>query len=180
VSDKFQIERDYSGSQYVLKEICLFLEKNLTSLDYREAYHNSERALAIGQIIWQYVCLPHAYLESKITYWAKRIYYLLYFNEVPIFFKEKCANEGLELANMDFDEAWMKNEEQFQGNNIYEDRKNQLNRQMAHRFTSSNKIVLGKDAYSGQNNYQIKLSNPNPDEKLKIFVGGDYEDRSFP
>mmetsp|Transcript_25904 Transcript_25904/g.25163 ORF Transcript_25904/g.25163 Transcript_25904/m.25163 type:complete len:131 (+) Transcript_25904:860-1252(+) len=81
---------------------------------------------------------------------------------------------------MDFDEAWMKNEEQFQGNNIYEDRKNQLNRQMAHRFTSSNKIVLGKDAYSGQNNYQIKLSNPNPDEKLKIFVGGDYEDRSFP
>jgi hypothetical protein len=73
-----------------MRNIVYFLEKNFEILDYREAYLNTDRARAIATILWQFLCLPHSYLDSLLTYWVKRLYSLLYNNEVPTFMQEIC------------------------------------------------------------------------------------------
>ena len=88
------------------REISIFLERKIESIDFREALIDSPRSRAIVEVIWSLMSLPLNSLDISLAHWLKKIYFTLYGSSVPKFMMKWQEERGIQQAMPFQDENW--------------------------------------------------------------------------
>lgn len=96
-----------------LRELAMFLEKEEfvgKKLDLSEVLMDNPLSVEVNNLLWEFVCQPHVYLQIEFIFWVKRVYRRLYGAMLPEFLrKQQPQNASL---TFDADQNWIKSESQ--------------------------------------------------------------------
>ena len=96
---------------FCLRELVMFLEsvKFVQRINFTELFVESEATVHLMDTVWSLICLPHGFLSSEMTHWAKRFINRVYGRILPKFLMNR-ADMTLEPAIYQTDESWSKTE----------------------------------------------------------------------
>lgn len=57
-------------------------------------------------ILWSMFLLPFNYLDNQLTYWVKRIFYIIYGIELPHFMVKLQEDQGIVQETIKYDTDW--------------------------------------------------------------------------
>ena len=97
---------------FCLRELVMFLEsvKFVQRINFTELFVESEATVHLMDTVWSLICLPHGFLSSEMTFWAKRFINRMYGRVLPFKFLMNRADLTLDTSIYQRDEIWFKTE----------------------------------------------------------------------
>ena len=94
-----------------MRDIVMFLEsvRFVNRINFTELHVDSEATRRFNDTLWQFICCPHGYMSSEMTFWAKRLINRLYGKILPKFLINQ-SDMTLDPQIFQPDEQWSKTE----------------------------------------------------------------------